>query len=182
MRRLKVCEQCGVEFAYHDTRWPNPHFCSRACRSANTAAKDRSGLFDAKFEKTDNGCWNWTAAADKHGYGRFGVPGDKLVLAHVFSYERVHGPVPEGLELDHLCRNPRCVNPEHLEAVTHQENMRRGAMTNKGVCRKAGHPMTPENTTSWGACKTCITERNKKNSVRRNELQRIRRAKACNAA
>lgn len=172
------CDHCGREYWLGTARLATASCCSRACQKAKSLAADPTARFDAKVEKVEGGCWNWTAAACKRGYGRFGLPDGRLVLSHVFSYERVNGPVPENLELDHLCRNPRCVNPAHLEAVTHQENMRRGAMTNKGLCRKAAHLMTPENTTSWGACKTCIQERSTRNRHRLNELQRIRRRKS----
>lgn len=67
-------------------------------------------------------CWSWMPSGNT--YGGFHVKG-KYVGAHVFSYEESFGKVPAGLELDHLCRNPSCVNPEHLEPVTHAENLRR---------------------------------------------------------
>lgn len=69
-----------------------------------------------------SGCWIWNGHRDS-GYGRIG---SKLVYR--ITYERVNGPVPKGLELDHLCRNRACVNPDHLEPVTHSVNSRRGAM------------------------------------------------------
>ena len=57
-------------------------------------------------------CWSWTAAKDPLGYGRFRTP-DYLWLSHRFSYTNLVGPIPNGMTLDHLCRNPNCVNPEH---------------------------------------------------------------------
>lgn len=78
-------------------------------------------------------CWLWTGAT-KSGYGFMwmsresggNVREGKQAGAHILMYEHVNGPVPEGLELDHLCRVRHCVNPAHLEAVTHTENVRRG--------------------------------------------------------
>lgn len=72
------------------------------------------------------GCWNWQLSLDHHGYGTVCVKG-KRTGAHRFIYEQANGPIPEGMSLDHLCRNPRCVNPAHLEPVTQAENVRRGS-------------------------------------------------------
>lgn len=84
--------------------------------------------FWAKVVKSD-GCWSWKAQHTAAGYGAFWI-GKRIKYAHRMTYEYVVGPIPEGLELDHLCRNPGCCNPSHLEPVTHGENMRR-AVRNK---------------------------------------------------
>jgi hypothetical protein len=79
------------------------------------------------------GCWNWQRATIKGGYGSALCPRRKKVtVAHAIVYERHKGPVPDGLELDHLCRNHGCVNPDHLEPVSHLVNVRRGAKTKYG--------------------------------------------------
>lgn len=95
-------------------------------------------------------CSEWTGYKDKRGYGRVSTDGRKGRLAHKVAWERLFGPVPEGLELDHLCMNPSCVEPSHLEPVTHQENMRRaGAAGVMGPRLRShcphGHEYTPEN-------------------------------------
>lgn len=120
--------------------------------------------FLSKVEFTES-CWLWTAAVEKDGYGRFYAQG-RYPRAHRFLYERVMGEVPRGLQLDHLCRVRRCVNPAHLEPVTCGVNVRRGklAETNRERGRKQthckrGHERNDTNTrvTSAGRreCKVC---------------------------
>src|SRR5262252_6830581 len=69
-------------------------------------------------------CWVWTGRWDKQGYGIIDKKPNRKV--HRLCYEMLIGPIPKGLEIDHLCRTPCCVNPIHLEPVTHAENIRRG--------------------------------------------------------
>ena len=76
-------------------------------------------------------CHNWTGLLDHDGYGKFWVDGH-YVAAHRFAYERRLGPIPEGLEIDHLCFNRKCVNSKHLEPVTHKENKVRAANFRSG--------------------------------------------------
>ena len=88
-------------------------------------------FLDKISPEPNSGCWLWDASLDGKGYGQFmtsqnGKP--KLLRAHRVSYEMHKGPIPEGLDLDHLCRVPSCVNPDHLEPVTRSENLRRGNM------------------------------------------------------
>lgn len=77
-----------------------------------------------KYVVGDGGCWNWTGSHWRNGYGRMKVKG-RWRQAHRIYWERENGPVPDGRELDHVCCNKTCVNPAHLEPVTHAENMRR---------------------------------------------------------
>ena len=72
-----------------------------------------------------DGCWTWQGACTPRGYGLMRV-GAKMVYAHREYYEREVGPIPDGLDLDHLCRNTRCIRPSHQEPVTRAENVRRG--------------------------------------------------------
>jgi hypothetical protein len=78
-----------------------------------------------KVELTDDGCWHFAAAHTDRGYGRIWRNG-RFEYPHRVTYEAFRGPIPEGLDLDHLCRNHACCNPFHLEAVTRRENLMRG--------------------------------------------------------
>jgi hypothetical protein len=103
-------------------------------------------------------CWLWMGYVSTQGYGIFYIQSEP-VHAYKVSYMFFKGPVPKGLEIDHVCRVRHCVNPVHLEAVTHQENMRRGLYGQKTHCPK-GHPYSPENTyksprKQHRVCKTC---------------------------
>lgn len=93
----------------------------------------------SKIELGDDGCWNWTACRDRQGYGGTSVAGRRW-LAHRLVYTLMIGEIPPGLEVDHLCFVRHCVNPAHLEAVTHAENDRRRS-EHQTVCRRAGHSL-----------------------------------------
>lgn len=95
----------------------------------------------ARIRPQPNGCWEWAGAHSPAGYGRIYVAPKTWANAHRAGYELLVGPVPEGLVLDHLCRNRGCVNPAHVEPVTTKENIRRGDATSKGWCHR-GHDIT----------------------------------------
>lgn len=86
----------------------------------------RSPIIDRFWAKVEpaGSCWAWTGHRQPNGYGQF-TQNQVVVYAHRWSYEHFIGPIPEGLHLDHLCRNPWCVKPHHLEPVTQAENNRR---------------------------------------------------------
>lgn len=113
--------------------------------------------FNVRFHTDgENGCWIWTGAV-VNGYGRFCISAGKTTPAHRVLWEMKNGKVPKGYELDHKCRNKICINPSHLEAVTHAENMRRAAPFIKDKrwshCTK-GHDLSI-NRNKRGRCKIC---------------------------
>ena len=126
----------------------------------------RKALLLSKVVPGPGGCLIWTAMATKNGYGRF-WDGSRMVVAHRISYElHVGVKIPEGLQIDHLCRVRRCVNPDHLEVVTQRENWRRGKSITRALADKthcpAGHPYDEENTYQRRGrrhCRICGRER-----------------------
>lgn len=119
-----------------------------------------------KVEKTEN-CWNWQGGRNQKGYGRFRV-GKNKVAVHRWVYEQTYGPIPDELEIDHLCSNRACVKLEHLEVVTHRVNVLRGNGLTAKMARAThcphGHTFSPENTyviKNYRVCRTCRYERQK---------------------
>jgi len=118
-------------------------------------------------------CWEWLGAKDVNGYGDFEVnprPHRKRTKAHRFGWELLVGPIPDGLEIDHLCRNHGCVNPDHLEPVTHAENLRRGVSPLgrvKNVCAY-GHQMSDSYQRPDGQrdCRLCKNRRQREYTQR----------------
>ena len=132
------------------------------------------------WSKVDKGpeCWTWTAAT-ANGYGAFYLGRSnkrvELMGAHRWSYLINVGPIPDGLVLDHLCRNPRCVNPEHLEPVTPQVNAERGLWGDLKTHCPAGHPYDDANTSRRPTRRSreCIKCRSAQAEARRRRNKRI---------
>ena len=118
------------------------------------------GLPSGEFE-----CMEWLGyiSPEPRGYGQLSI-GNRPVPAHRVAYEVWVGPIPDGLSIDHLCRNRRCVRPDHLEAVPIEENVRRGSVGKWEAGCPQGHPRTPENTYEHGGrryCAECQRQRSK---------------------
>lgn len=113
-------------------------------------------------------CWEWTGSLHPRGYGYFTAKGKKGWRVHRYAWTNLVGPIPEGMTLDHLCRNKRCVNPDHMEITTPAENNLRGgsmsALNARKTHCKRGHEFTPENTerqynkNGGRRCRTCRLE------------------------
>lgn len=122
----------------------------------------REELFEANVERSP-GCWGWRGPISTGGYARLNAEG-RHGYAHRYAYEQRYGAIPDGLQIDHLCRNRGCVNPTHLEAVTLQENLRRGLGGYGNPTCPKGHPhdlnlMVRRNGTHY--CRICNIERNR---------------------
>ena len=96
--------------------------------------------WETRIVKQDDGCWIWQGRPTNAGYGSYTKWNDRTYVAHRYVYEVFKGAIPDGLDLDHLCRVRMCVNPNHLEPVTRSENLRRGYLA-RTTCRN-GHDLT----------------------------------------
>jgi len=138
---------CSIEACDRPARkrgWCDGHYWRwRRKGDPGGALLFRRGQFDP-FSRVvvdkSTGCWVWQGPRNEWGYGRMSVDGKKIP-AHRWFYERERGPIPPGLEPDHLCRNRACVNPAHLELVTHSENVRRAVAARRKAGRREPAPL-----------------------------------------
>jgi hypothetical protein len=141
--------------------------------------------FANKVALTDAGCLVWLAGLAGAGYGHFHTTQTaqekaRDVYAHRWSYEHHVGPIPDGLHLDHLCRNPACVNPDHLEPVSQRENTMRGTGFSARNAAKTrcdhGHRFTAENTyvdrEGYRHCRTCRRAADRRRQPRRSQARK----------
>jgi hypothetical protein len=142
--------------------------------------------FSRLYAVAESGCWLWTGALDRKGYGRFRLAG-AAVPAHRAAHVLFIGEIPTRFVIDHLCRNPRCVNPAHLEAVTNRTNVIRGlsAAANRRRGDRTthcprGHEYTADNTRlsskGWRVCRQCEAARHRRNRLDKRGIPHGRRA------
>lgn len=137
------------------------------------ATLERTYRGDPRYEVTENGCWTWLGAKNRKGYGHMQWNGE-AGGAHRIFYKALRGPIPEGQQIHHVCRNKACVNPDHLQVVTPRQNTmlddtpaRRNA--EKTHC-KHGHEFTPENTiirADGRECRACRYRSNAEHNRRK---------------
>jgi hypothetical protein len=134
--------------------------------------------FLVSFDKEESGCWVWKGARGYKGYGALSFRG-KITPAHRYSYEYYKGPIPQGLVIDHLCRNTFCVNPDHLEPVSTKTNLLRGiSFSAKNAVKthcKYGHPFEGDNlrlSNGGRICRTCRRESGRKCDAKRKYQKR----------
>lgn len=186
-----VCSYPGCDRSHNARGLCGPHGAMQRRGEQLRPIQGRTGplaradvdRFADKVALQGDGCFVWMGGKTLGGYGVFADltarSAESKTMAHRWSYEHHVGPIPDGLDIDHLCRNRACVNPEHLEPVTRQENIRRAAAL-KTHC-PAGHPYDETNTyvrpnTAQRKCRTCAHERDLRRADRKNAQRRASRA------
>lgn len=161
----KIADRLGVSYGTARKR-----LIDAGVQMRSRSNKIGQSNFDRFMKRVKHGlkkedCWEWIGSKDKHGYGRFWICGEKTTAQRA-SYRMFIGDFPNHYQIDHICRNPSCVNPKHLQAITVKENLALRILT-KTVCRK-GHMFTPETTMietvngkTVRRCKICRTKSRK---------------------
>lgn len=169
-RSKDLCNRCYQRLWNHGD--PTARF--------NNNGKPALERFTEKRIIDESGCWFWTGTINRKGYGMF-WPTANGTPAHRWSYEHYVGPIPEGLQLDHLCRVRRCVNPAHLEPVTAKENQVRSPFdpAARTHCRQ-GHAFDEENTyrppDGRRVCRACASQaRAAHEAKKRSKVDAVRR-------
>lgn len=175
----KVCEWCGEEFRKRSRdskkQWAKRKACSQSCGAKIRTRKTSKARLLQKISITNSGCWEMMSSVQGNGYSKI-WDGEKVVYAHRLSYEIFRGPIKDGMVIDHLCRNRKCVNPYHLEVVTMKVNTQRGdagehmakIQAAKTHCPK-GHPYSGDNLILRDGrryCRECIRQRRRLRTLR----------------
>jgi hypothetical protein len=176
----RTCSIEGCESKHEARGWCNTHYM-RWYRNGSTEKAQLRDLLERLMEHVrvePGGCWLWTGRCDSNGYGRFAI-GSKIAgtfrsaSSHRVAYELLVGPIPEGLQIDHLCRQKACVNPGHMEPVPQWVNILRGESFSAVNARKThcihGHLFDEANTYVWRGgriCRECVRQRGRKYRAR----------------
>lgn len=174
----RLCSYPGCDRAHQAHGWCRMHYIrSRRGTPMDAPIGPRPAIerFEEKLNHADGGCIEWTGGTNGVGYGMFfkewAGGANTRVLAHRWYFEYKRGPIPKGLHLDHLCRNPICVNPDHLEPVTQRENTLRGVGVAAVHAKKThcvnGHELSGDNLMirsngRWRDCRACKREKDRR--------------------
>jgi hypothetical protein len=183
----RICSVPDCPKPHYGHGWCNKHHRAWRLYGDPLATQRIFGDDEARFwsyvEKTED-CWLWRGSKSNLGYGHIQIGGaaGRLVSVHRLAYEWLVGPIPEGLELDHLCRIRNCVNPAHLEPVTRGENIRRSSLQEaaKAATRcVAGHPFDEVNTlirpNGTRRCRECARRRSRESERHRRAAKKAAR-------
>lgn len=184
----RTCSVGGCDKPRHARGWCASHYDRWRWRGDPNPPPLRPLMTERFWSKVDrsagpDGCWLWTASRDRHGYGYFGV-GQTLYKAHRMAWFLTYRRWPVQV-LDHLCRNPPCVNPDHLEDVSNKVNLLRGNGWSGRHAQKThcpqGHPYSGDNLVMYKGARLCRTCREALAIARRPQKNAQRRAKRAEA-